>query len=185
MSQLSQKNEKLLEDLGYEEYRDIELLRKLGYCEKNLAFLHLFYDLIEEVEWCMKHPYEVERCMNQPYSDEAIRKLLDNKESFIYVELKMYHDVGLNRIPDYITKVYSERQISECDVEVYTNVFGNNVNPSLNDTIISIAAYKCREKENVSVEHPKLCSPLKRKVKTKGKHPIIIPSTATVATANM
>ncbi|MCI8347633.1 MAG: hypothetical protein HFJ12_06800 [Bacilli bacterium] len=175
MSQLGQKNEKLLEGLGYEEYRDIELLRKLGYCEKNLALLHLFYDLVEEVEWCMK----------QSYSDETIRKLLDNKESFIYVELKMYHDVGLNRISDYITKVYRERQISECDVEVYTNVFGNNVNPSLNDTIISIAAYKCREKEDVSVEYSKLCSPLKRKVKTKERHPIIVPSTATAATVNM
>lgn len=175
MSQLSQKNENesLLEGLGYEEYRDIELLRKLGYCEQNLAFLHLFYDLIEEVEWCMRHQY----------SDEDIRGLLNNKESFIYVELKMYHDVGLNRIPDYIKKVYRERKISECDIELYTSVFGNNVNLSLDDTIISIASYKCQEKETMSVELQKLHFPAKRKVKK--RHSIVVPSTVAVATANM
>lgn len=173
MSQLGQKNENLLEGLGYEEYRDIELLRKLGYCEQNLTFLHLFYDLIEEVEWCIGHQY----------SDEDIRVLLNNKESFIYVELKMYHDIGLNRIPYYITKVYNERQVSECDVEIYMDVFGNNVNPSLNDTIISIASYKCREKEGISAEPPQLHSPAKRRVKK--KHSIIVPSTVAIATANM
>ncbi len=175
MDQLSQEDNNLLENLGYEEYRDIGLLRKLGYCEQHLAYLHLFYDLIEEVEQCMK----------QGKSDEEIRELLNNKESFIYVELKLYHDIGLNRIPDYITKVYNERKISECDMEVYTNVFGNNVNLSLNDTIISIAAYKCQETELVSVEPSKLHSPIKRKVKKKGKHLFIVPSTTPVATVNM
>lgn len=173
MDQLNQKSGKVLTGLGNEEYRDIEFLRKLGYCEQNIAYLRLFYDLIEEVEWCMIHRY----------SNEDIRELLNNKESFIYVELKMYHDIGLNRIPDYIMKVYKERQIAECDVEVYTDVFGNNLKPSFNDTVISIASYKCQKKEVGIVESSKLYSPVKKRVKKKDS--MVVPSTIAIATVNM
>lgn len=116
--------------------QDANLLESLGY-EKDDKATNLLEDLILEVNELLENNDEKE-----------IEKLVNNKKSFIYVELACFdHEIGLNKFNQEIERIHKTRKIENIDIETYTNVYGNNYDPTVNDTIISVAKFMKIQKQ--------------------------------------
>lgn len=116
--------------------QDKELFEKLGYNTRDKG-LFLLDDIISEVQNCMEQ-----------YSTEEIEQIVNDKKSFIYVELGcFYYEIGLNMFNKELNRVHEERDKNSIEIETYTNVFDTNNNPSLEESIISIANYRTKQKQ--------------------------------------
>ncbi len=112
------------------------LLEKLGYQNILQNRTLLFNDLIKEVEECIDY------C-----SYEEIKKLINNKKSYLYVELKMFYEIGLNDIQKELISVHNSRNLENVDIETYEEVYRGNINPTFAESVIAIADYR-RKKRN-------------------------------------
>lgn len=128
--------------------QDKELLESLGYSTTHKR-MRLFNDIIDEVEECLTK-----------YNYDEVKEIVKNKKSYIYVEVKMFYEVGLNRLQNELNIIHNDmRDFSKCDIEVYTDVFGSNLTPTVDETILSIASYKLNQKQkkiSQELESPKI-----------------------------
>lgn len=113
-----------------------ELFEKLGYTNTKSNRMRLFHEIISQTE-------EQLEVLNM----KEVKNLIQNKQSFIYVEAKIICDCGLNWIPRELDTVHKKRNIEKCDIETYQEVFGSNLNPTIEESIIAIANYRLRQKQ--------------------------------------
>lgn len=121
--------------------QDKELLESLGYSTTHKR-MRLFNDIIDEVEECLTK-----------YKYEEVVELVKNKNSYIYVEMKVFYEIGLNKIPNELNIIHNDmRDINKCNIETYTEVFGTNLNPTVDETIVLIADYKLKQKQSEAIK---------------------------------
>ena len=128
--------------------QDNKLLERLGYNQKDKATI-LLKDLVSEVS----------DLMNQ-HEKEEIKELIDNKTSYIYVELACFdYEIGLNKFNEEIERVHRERNVDKIDMELYTDIFNDDINPSVENAVFSIAEFMNKtdsKEETVNKENNKL-----------------------------
>lgn len=118
------------------EQQDKEVLQSLGYNTERKC-MRFFNDLILEVEECI-----------DDYSEEEVVELINNKNSFIYVEMKIFYELGLNKMQSELDMIHKTmRNPKNVDIETYTDVFGSNYNPTVEESIFSIANYRKKLKD--------------------------------------
>lgn len=124
--------------------QDREVLEKLGYNTERKC-MRFFNDLILEVEECM-----------DDYSKEKVVELINDKNSFIYVEMKIFYELGLNRMNDELKMIHTEmRDPRKIDIETYADVFNDNYNPTVEESIYNIAKYRKQMKNKNSLQEQK------------------------------
>lgn len=110
------------------------LLERLGYDITSQNCIY-FKDVVEEVVESMSH-----------YSIEEVKSLIQDKKSYIYVESAcFYFEVGLNNFHQSLDEFHRTRRIP--DESVQKSVFGDNQNPTLEDTIFSVAQFVSKNRE--------------------------------------
>lgn len=126
------------------EQQDREVLEKLGYNTERKC-MRFFNDLILEVEECM------DDC-----SKEEVVELIKNKNSFIYVEMRIFYELGLNKMEGELNMIHTEmRDPRKIDIETYAEVFNDNYNPTVEESIYNIAKYRKHMKNKSSLQEQK------------------------------
>ncbi len=112
------------------EYPENRILKKLGY-DINDEASSILRDIVL---------YTVE-AIDKKGIKEAI-ELINNENSYIYVELAYFdYEIGLTKVKSELNRIHEGRNISNIDIELHEEIFGNKYKYNINDAIISIAKY--------------------------------------------
>ncbi len=124
---------------------DIELLEKLGYNTNNKTTV-ILCDIISEV---------VDELSSK--NDEEVRKLVEDKKSYLYTEIGCFvYEIGLNRLIKELERLHKKRNIESINIELYNDIFKEDFNPTIYDSIINIALYKKKNKSSNNKEYKKV-----------------------------
>ena len=113
-----------------------ELLEQLGYDPSDKAS-SLFKEYVE---------YIIGE-LNDSGKDKTRELLIDNR-SYLYVELAHFiTEVGIGFFHKEIERFHSNRDLTQVDIDIYHGIYGDEVNPTYQQSAYLIANYLNKQKE--------------------------------------
>ena len=117
-------------------YPEDMIIKSLGYDSNDIAF-PIFRDLIL---------YTVKEL--EEHGIRETKKLIKNPNSYIYVELANFeYEIGLCNLKSELERLHTTRNVNNINIEVYDIIFGKNYECNVYDSVISIARYIEKSKQ--------------------------------------